>query len=372
MLAVVALATVVLQSVSTDAFVNLQPTRCRATDSLISSLAKHSSAVDEQRRRLLGITVVSSLYFTDSACASQVGTSVVSSFDSAQIKGVEDISLRNYRNTLLPNWQGTSLDVMSLQQAADLILSQQSPCNATFPMGRWPDPILRKAASTLPISVFQSTKELEQLQLVASALKNTARKEGAVGLAAQQCGIDASLIFVDDVNERQNNSDTTTSVSGEGKTISASNSRQGIFLVNPRIIKRSKESAMLVWTEECLVLPPEFRATLLRDESVTIEYETLDGKACGVTKQIRLEGELARCAQHEMDHNCGVLIVDHVGLDELLTVDGNDFMASIENSDGMHQARMQRAYSRDVVESTLLLSREKMIHKVEESYNGPH
>jgi peptide deformylase len=79
---------------------------------------------------------------------------------------------------------------------------------------------------------------------------------------------------------------------------------------------------MLVWTEGCLVLPPEFRATLLRDAEVTIEYESLlddddgDDNIMGLTKQITLRGELARCAQHEMDHDRGILIVDHVPLEE--------------------------------------------------------
>jgi peptide deformylase len=200
-------------------------------------------------------------------------------------------------------------------------------------------------------------------------LRNTARKEGAVGLAAQQCGIDASLIFIDGVKQMQYESSFGRAVPGEGK---GKRSNHGIFLVNPRIIKRSPESEMLVWTEECLVLPPSFRASLLRDASVTIEYETLDLGVgdYGITKQITLRGELARCAQHEMDHDRGVLIVDHVGLDELLTVGDDDFMASIENADGLHQARMQHAYARIVSESVLLPSREKFVPLAYESSHG--
>ena len=106
---------------------------------------------------------------------------------------------------------------------------------------------------------------------------------------------------------------------------------------------------MIVWTEQCLVLPPEFRATLLRDAEVTVEFESLDG----ITKHIKLKGEYARCVQHEMDHDRGVLIVDHVSLDELLVIDGKKFMADIENSDGLHSRRMQQAYSRELSESSL-------------------
>ena len=69
----------------------------------------------------------------------------------------------------------------------------------------------------------------------------------------------------------------------------------------------------------------------------------------GITKHIKLQGELACCVQHEMDHDRGVLIVDHVSSDELLTIDGRAlFMAETENSDGLHDRRMQRAYSRAV------------------------
>ena len=46
-----------------------------------------------------------------------------------------------------------------------------------------------------------------------------------------------------------------------------------------------------------------------------------------------------------MDHDRGTLIVDHVSLDELLSIDGNIFMAKIENADGLHPKRMQRAYA---------------------------
>ena len=45
--------------------------------------------------------------------------------------------------------------------------------------------------------------------------------------------------------------------------------------------------------------------------------------SCVSTKQITLKGELARCTQYEMDHDHGTLIVDHVSLDELLSIDVN-------------------------------------------------
>lgn len=110
----------------------------------------------------------------------------------------------------------------------------------------------------------------------------------------------------------------------------------GIFLCNPRIIARSPEIDMKVWTEECLVLPPTFTATVLRDASILVQYENLDG----VTISKYLTGELARALQHEMDHDRGILILDHVDLNKMESLK----MKRIER-DG-HEDRMALAYSR--------------------------
>ena len=297
---------------------------------------------DKQRREFLNILISSSAVITNPLIANSAER-VQQTYSS-----IHDPQLREYTNKLLPNWQGTSLSRLSLSDAYKLLTKPSS--KQSFNMGRWPDLTLRTPSSNIPLSIFQNEKQLEELYLVATALRNTAREEGAVGLAAQQCGIDASLIFIDNVNNKE-----------------------GIFLVNPRIIQRSPESEMLVWTEECLVLPPQFRATLLRDAKVTIEYESLELESCGViTKQITLNGELARCCQHEMDHDRGVLITDHVPLDELLAIDGNNFMAEIEDSDGKHSKRMEASYSRYVSESSLLPSNQRMVALATEDRFGFH
>lgn len=286
-----------------------------------------------------------------------------------------------YKPFSFPNWEGTSLPgPLSLSEACERLIDSEP----VLQMGRWPDPILRQPSLTVPSSVFRHKELFNQLRVVARALRNTARKEGALGLAAQQCGIGASLIYIDGVNIGKKignwRDDSQIDVVLGGASIgfspvgedrfanwpvlSSSQSQReggGIFLVNPRIIHRSPESDMMVWTEQCLVLPPEFRACLLRDAEVTIEYESLDDIDAGLTKQIKLQGELARCAQHEMDHNGGILIVDHVSLDELLSVNGKPIMADIENADGLHPRRMQRAYAREVVESSLLPRGKKML-----------
>jgi peptide deformylase len=359
---------------------------------------------DEHRREFLG-----GMLLTTAAVAARpirANAGAVRRDATREYVGIRDPDLRDYHDPSLPNWKGTSLPgPLSLFEACVRLVDS----DPVLSMGRWPDPILRRPASNVPPSVFRNKNQLEQLRLVARALRNTARREGAVGLAAQQCGVDASLIYIEGLNSVKSignarddgrygglfgnassigvlgESDSRKSrneVSGEGRynrslKRSVQNSQRsqqgnGIYLVNPRIIRRSPESEMMVWTEQCLVLPPEFRASLLRDAEVTIEYESLDDRDMGLTKQIKLRGELARCAQHEMDHDRGILIVDHVSLDELLSVNRKPLMADIENADGSHARRMQRAYSREVIESSLLPKGQAMVSLSMEDNMGFH
>jgi len=189
-------------------------------------------------------------------------------------------------------------------------------------MGRWPDPLLRRPAQEVPSSMF-GTPELE---MACHLLRNTAVVNRAVGLAAQQCGVNARIIYLQ----------------REQKLRSPQSKRHhtdGLTMVNPRIVQRSPEMDMRVWREECLVLPPTFRATVLRDAWVDVEFQYA---ATGQMTSLRLKGETARALQHEYDHDRGILITDHVDLSEL----ENDVMRQIEEKG--HDERMTLAYARTV------------------------
>jgi peptide deformylase len=160
-------------------------------------------------------------------------------------------------NTRSGPWTATHLQLLSLEQAAQ---------NPIWEMGRWPDPILRRPAS--PVSeLFLASPTLNQ---VCQTLQRVARQEGAVGLAAQQCGIDARLVYLDHPRP--------------------------LWMINPRIVNRSPEESMTVWEEACLVLPPSFKATVLRDAWIDVQYWTPQG----MLQLKRFQREPARCIQHEM------------------------------------------------------------------------
>ena len=182
-------------------------------------------------------------------------------------------------------------------------------------MARWPDPILRRPASEVDPYWFGSST----LKSVCQILQDTAQSEGAVGLAAQQCGLDARIVYVGSPCNLVRSRDTP------------------IVMVNPHIVNRSPETQTRVWDEHCLVLPPTFVATVLRDDWVDVLYWTWQG---GKPRQIRLQGEASRCVQHELDHDRGILVTDHVSLEEL----ESDTMRAVERVG--HDRRMALAYSR--------------------------
>jgi peptide deformylase len=257
----------------------------------------------------------------------------------ATASGVKFNSVRRHNDI---DFQGTSLPLLSLDEASTMSFSIEHAPEGTlehqqiFPFAQWPDPLLRRPARRVSIppdnaqeAVAQKkTRLAAKLQSIARILQKTAHEKRAVGLAAQQCGIDVSMAYLDDHREKHN------SVCGSffkkwwsymvGRSSDKNDAGRGIFLLNPRIVNRSREAEMRVWTEECLVLPPWFRATVLRDAWVTIEYESIfddddddDGSSLFVTKQVTLYGEVARAAQHEMQHDEGILILDHVDLTDL-------------------------------------------------------
>jgi len=237
------------------------------------------------------------------------------------------------------SWTGTRIKIVSLEDATHNGAYTTEDSGLYWTMGKWPDPALRIPAKRVDPAMWlggASSEQHQKLQLGAAILRDTANREGAVGLAAQQCGVDARMVYLS----------ASSGIFGNPSMV----------LVNPRIVARSPESNMKVWTEECLVLPPTFRATVLRDEWIDVEYDlsyeyrslvpsssfkelTFSGDSNTPIRR-RFVNEQSRCLQHELDHDRGILITDHVGLDEL----ENNAMRRIE-AEG-HDRRQTIAYSR--------------------------
>ena len=141
-----------------------------------------------------------------------------------------------------------------------------------------PDPILRKKCEPLE-QVNADTKKLMDDML------ETMYAAPGIGLAAVQVGVLKRLVVID-ISK------------GEEE-------KKPIFLINPQIIHQSKKTS--VYEEGCLSLPGQF-AEIERPAECAIQYIDYNGKE----KDLKAEGLLATCIQHEVDHLNGILFIDYL------------------------------------------------------------
>eukprot|EP00977_Amphora_coffeiformis_P013889 scaffold3782_cov170-Amphora_coffeaeformis.AAC.8 len=237
-----------------------------------------------------------------------------------------DFDISKYPFRYSDEWTGTLLPRLDLAQSVD-----RAKGDETWPMGRWPDPALRIPAEPVAEEWFGT----DTLNRACDLLTQTARHNGAVGLAAQQCGVNARIVVLE----------KEKGLRGQLKQHKDNASKNDfIVMVNPKIIRRSPEIEARVWNERCLVLPPNFVATVLRDAVVDVQYQTAQDDD-GAVHVMRLTGETARAMQHELDHDRGILVTDHVGLSDL----PDAVMRQIEQAG--HDERMGRAFDRYVYEA---------------------
>jgi len=77
------------------------------------------------------------------------------------------------------------------------------------------------------------------------------------------------------------------------------------FFINPEIKEKSKN--LSTYEEGCLSVSGQF-AEIDRPNSCFIKYLDFYGEK----KEIKAEGMLATCIQHEMDHLEGILFIDYL------------------------------------------------------------
>ena len=106
-----------------------------------------------------------------------------------------------------------------------------------------------------------------------------------IGLAAPQVGVARRVLVVDVARENE--------------------APQPLRIANPEILWRSEELA--TYNEGCLSLPEHY-ADVSRPARIKLRYLDHENEI----REVELEGLLATCVQHEMDHLEGVLFVDHI------------------------------------------------------------
>ena len=156
---------------------------------------------------------------------------------------------------------------------------------AVLPIVEIPDPRLRLVSEPVDV-VDDSTRDL-----VADMIDTMYAAHG-IGLAAIQVGV-AKRVLVIDLQERMTEGD-------EPKPI-----REPKAYINPEILSVSDELSS--YSEGCLSIPEQY-ADVERPARCRVKW--LDER--GESHEAELDGLLATCMQHEIDHLNGVLFIDHI------------------------------------------------------------
>ncbi len=154
---------------------------------------------------------------------------------------------------------------------------------AIMPIIEVPDPRLRTIST--PVATVD-----DELRALIDDMFDTMYDARGIGLAAIQVGVPKRVIVMD----LQENEDE------DGKSI-----REPRVFINPEILETSPEE--VVYTEGCLSVPEQF-AEVIRPATARVKWLDARGKAHDEV----LEGLLATCIQHEMDHLEGIIFIDHL------------------------------------------------------------
>lgn len=152
---------------------------------------------------------------------------------------------------------------------------------AVLKLYEYPDEVLRQKCERV-------TKVDDELRKFLDNMLETMYVDKGCGLAAPQVGVTKRIIVLD-----PNPSDEDLSV------------RRPMYLINPEIVWRSKETVL--FNEGCLSLPGQ-RAEVERYERVRVHFTDYNGKE----QEILADDLLAIILQHEIDHLDGVLYIDHL------------------------------------------------------------
>lgn len=154
---------------------------------------------------------------------------------------------------------------------------------ALLPIVEVPDPRLRQISS--PVE-----KVNDELRALIKDMFETMYAAPGIGLAAIQVGVPKRVLVID-LQEPQEEG---------GEPV-----KDPRVFINPEIVQYSKQD--VPYTEGCLSIPDQY-AEVDRPDRIRVRWLDEQGKG----HEENIDGLLAVCLQHEMDHLEGILFIDHL------------------------------------------------------------
>jgi peptide deformylase len=154
---------------------------------------------------------------------------------------------------------------------------------AIRPIIEAPDPLLRQVSS--PVEAITP-----EIQALIDDMFETMYAAPGIGLAAVQIGVPKRILVIDLQDPEEE----------DGEPV-----RRPMVFINPEILRSSETERP--YNEGCLSVPDQY-AEVERPDSIRARWQGRDG----TVHEEELEGMLATCLQHEMDHLEGVLFIDYL------------------------------------------------------------
>jgi peptide deformylase len=154
---------------------------------------------------------------------------------------------------------------------------------ALLPILEVPDPRLRQVST--PVAEVN-----DELRALIADMFETMYAAPGIGLAAIQIGVPQRLLVIDLQEPEEEGGEPV---------------RDPRVFINPEILGHSDRD--VPYTEGCLSVPDQYAEV---DRPDRIRARWLDEQ--GVRHEEEIDGMLAVCLQHEMDHLEGILFIDHL------------------------------------------------------------
>jgi len=166
---------------------------------------------------------------------------------------------------------------------------------AILPILEVPDPRLKTISQ--PVTDFDA--ELKQL---IDDMFETMYDAPGIGLAAIQVGVAKRALVIDlqEAAPTEDGHEHGPDCDHEPEVI-----RKPRVFINPEILNPSEDQAS--YNEGCLSVPDQY-AEVDRPATIRARWQDVDGKS----HEEDMDGLMATCLQHEMDHLEGILFIDHL------------------------------------------------------------
>ena len=161
-----------------------------------------------------------------------------------------------------------------------------------------PDPRLKTVSA--PVDTFDAA-----LKTLVADMFETMYAANGIGLAAIQVGVPSRVLVIDlQPEDPDAEPEECTAHGGHSHTHQPLKKEPRVF-VNPEILDPAEEHN--VYQEGCLSVP-EIYADVERPKTCRVRWQDLEGNV----HEEEMDGLMAVCIQHEMDHLEGVLFIDHL------------------------------------------------------------